>query len=71
MARRAVYGVLVGLSSTAIFMKMLAERGEVDSVHGRIRLGIAIFQDLCAIPFMIGIPLLAAEKALFGAVASP
>ena len=65
-----VYGVLVGLSSTAIFMKMLAERGEVDSVHGRISLGIAIFQDLCAIPFMIGIPLMVAEKALFGAVAS-
>ncbi len=64
-----VYGVLVGLSSTAIFMKMLADRGEVDSVHGRISLGIAIFQDLCAIPFMIGIPLLAAETALFGAVA--
>ncbi len=40
-----LYGILIGLSSTAVFMKMLAEHGEVDSVHGRIGLGIAIFQD--------------------------
>ena len=59
-----VYGMLIGLSSTAVFMKMLAERGEADSVHGRIGLGIAIFQDLCTIPFMIAIPLLASEAAL-------
>ncbi len=57
------YGMLIGLSSTAIFMKMLAERREIDSVHGRIGLGIAIFQDLCTIPFLIAIPLMAAEKA--------
>jgi monovalent cation:H+ antiporter-2, CPA2 family len=63
-----VYGVLIGLSSTAVFMKMLAERGEADSVHGRIGLGIAIFQDLCTIPFMIALPLMAAEKDLWGAV---
>ncbi len=65
-----IYGVLVGLSSTAVFMKMLAERGEADAIHGRIGLGIAIFQDLCTIPFLIAIPLLAAEKALLSSVAS-
>ena len=64
-----VYGVLIGLSGTAVFMKILAERGEVDSIHGRIGLGIAIFQDLCSIPFMIAIPLMAAEKALVGPMA--
>lgn len=64
-----VYGVLIGLSSTAVFMKILAERGEVDSIHGRIGLGISIFQDLCTIPFMIAVPLMAAEKAMFGPVA--
>jgi CPA2 family monovalent cation:H+ antiporter-2 len=65
-----IYGVLIGLSSTAVFMKMLAERGEVDSVHGRIGLGIAIFQDLCTIPFMIAIPLMAAEGAMWAAIGS-
>jgi CPA2 family monovalent cation:H+ antiporter-2 len=63
-----VYGVLIGLSSTAIFMKMLAEGGAVNSMHGRIGLGISIFQDLCTIPLMIAIPLMASEKALWGAI---
>ena len=65
-----IYGMLIALSSTAIFMKMLAERGEMDSVHGRIGLGIAIFQDLCTIPFMVAIPLFASEKALLSSVIS-
>jgi CPA2 family monovalent cation:H+ antiporter-2 len=64
----AVYGILIGLSSTAIFMKMLAEGGAVNSMHGRIGLGISIFQDLCTIPLMIAIPLMASEKALWGAI---
>ncbi len=63
-----IYGMLLACSSTAVFMKMIAERGEVDSVHGRVGLGIAIFQDLAAIPFMIAIPLMASEKAVFFAV---
>jgi CPA2 family monovalent cation:H+ antiporter-2 len=65
-----VYGILIGLSSTAIFMKLLAERGEVHSVHGRIGLGISIFQDLCTIPFMIALPLMVSDKGLWSAVGS-
>ena len=38
---------------------MLAEHGEVDSIQGRISLGISIFQDLCTVPLMVAIPLLA------------
>ncbi len=53
-----VYGIMIGVSSTTVFMKVLAERGEVDSVHGRIGLGISIFQDLCTVPMMVAIPLL-------------
>lgn len=63
-----VYGMLVALSSTAVFMKMLSDRGEIDSVHGRIGLGIAIFQDLATIPFMVAIPLMAAEEASLSSV---
>lgn len=63
-----VYGMLVALSSTAIFMKMLSDRGEIDSVHGRIGLGIAIFQDLATIPFMVAIPLMASEETSFSSV---
>jgi CPA2 family monovalent cation:H+ antiporter-2 len=65
-----IYGVLIGLSSTAIFMKMLDERRETDSIHGRIGLGVAIFQDLCTIPFLISISLMATEKTLLTALGS-
>ncbi|MEK7308646.1 MAG: cation:proton antiporter, partial [Nitrospirota bacterium] len=38
-------GFLVALSSTAIVMKLLSERSELESPHGRISVGILIFQD--------------------------
>jgi CPA2 family monovalent cation:H+ antiporter-2 len=63
-----VYGVLIALSSTAIFMKLLAESGAVNSMHGRIGLGIAIFQDMITIPFMIAVPLMASDRAVWSAI---
>jgi len=51
-------GFLVGLSSTAIVMKLLSDRAEIDTPHGRISVGILIFQDLCIVPFMLFIPIL-------------
>jgi len=51
-------GFLVALSSTAIVMKMLFDRGEIDSPHGRLSIGILIFQDLCVVPLMLLVPLL-------------
>ncbi|MFA5266885.1 MAG: cation:proton antiporter [Methanoregula sp.] len=52
-------GFLFSLSSTAIVLKILHQRGEVDSPHGSIVLGILIFQDLAAIPMIMAIPFLA------------
>lgn len=46
-------GFLVALSSTAIVLKMLMERGETDSPHGRSMVGVLIFQDLCVVPMML------------------
>ncbi|GBE38616.1 glutathione-regulated potassium-efflux system protein KefC [bacterium BMS3Bbin08] len=58
-ANTAVFtGFLVGLSSTAIVMKLLSDRAEIDTPHGRISVGILIFQDLCLVPFMLFIPIL-------------
>ncbi|MFV1977091.1 MAG: monovalent cation:proton antiporter-2 (CPA2) family protein [Candidatus Scalindua sp.] len=51
-------GFLVALSSTAIVMKLLSERAELDSPHGRISVSILIFQDLCVVPFMLLIPIM-------------
>ncbi len=47
------FGFIVALSSTAIVMKILSERGELNSPHGKICLGILLFQDLCVVPLML------------------
>ena len=58
--RQALFwGCLLSLSSTAIVLKALAERGESDSLHGRATVGILIFQDLAVVPMMLLLPLLA------------
>jgi CPA2 family monovalent cation:H+ antiporter-2 len=58
--RQAVFwGCLLSLSSTAIVLKSLSERGESDSVHGRVTISILIFQDLAVVPMMLVTPLLA------------
>ncbi|MGQ9509772.1 MAG: cation:proton antiporter domain-containing protein [Thermodesulfobacteriota bacterium] len=55
-------GFLVALSSTAIVMKILFDRGEIDSPHGRLSIGILIFQDLCVVPLMLFIPIISGTK---------
>jgi CPA2 family monovalent cation:H+ antiporter-2 len=59
-------GFLVSLSSTAIVLKILQERGEVDTPHGNMTLAILIFQDLIAIPMMLALPFLAGIGTLEG-----
>lgn len=56
------FGFLYALSSTAIVLKLLAERGEIDSPHGHTMVGILIFQDLCIVPLMLLIPVLAGDR---------
>ncbi len=46
-------GAVIALSSTAIVLKYLLDRGEVDTPHGRIAISILIFQDLAVVPLMI------------------
>jgi CPA2 family monovalent cation:H+ antiporter-2 len=52
-------GFMVAVSSTAIVLRGLEFRGEIDAPHGRCSLGILVFQDLCVVPMMLAIPLLA------------
>ncbi|KUK45041.1 MAG: cation:proton antiporter [Methanothrix sp.] len=56
-------GFLVALSSTAVVLKILQERDEVDSPHGGTALGMLIFQDIAVVPMMLFVPLLAAEES--------
>ena len=51
-------GFLLSLSSTAIVLKRLQEKAEVESPHGKISLGILIYQDLIAVPMMLLVPFL-------------
>src|SRR6266568_3633838 len=52
-------GFLIALSSTAIVLKGLTDKGEIDAPHGRLATGILIFQDLCVVPIMLLLPFLA------------
>lgn len=54
-------GFVVAVSSTAIVLKVLQERGDVDSPHGRTSIGILIFQDIIIVPMMLFVPILAGE----------
>ena len=55
------WGFLVSLSSTAIVLKALSNRGDSDSIHGRTTVGILIFQDLAVVPMMLLTPILASR----------
>ena len=51
-------GFLVALSSTAIVLKLLGDRGESSAQHGQVGLGLLIFQDLAIIPMVLLVPML-------------
>ncbi len=59
-------GFLISLSSTAIVLKLIQEKGEVDSPHGRTTLGILIFQDIIIVPMILVTPLLAGATGGLG-----
>ncbi len=62
------FGMLVSLSSTAVVMRLLGDRGEIDGPVGGVSLGILIFQDLCVVPMMLLVPMLAGEDSGAGEI---
>ncbi|HKU41445.1 MAG TPA: cation:proton antiporter, partial [Polyangiales bacterium] len=60
IGRAIFYGFAFALSSTAIVLRSLTERGELDTPHGRFIVGALIFQDLCVVPMVLIVPLLRA-----------
>ncbi|MCP5067873.1 MAG: hypothetical protein GY946_15035 [bacterium] len=54
-------GALVAMSSTALVIRMLSERGEIHAPHGQVAVSILLVQDLCIVPFLLAIPLLAVD----------
>ncbi len=63
MTQSFVLGMLVALSSTAVVLKTLGERAQIDSAIGRNSLGILVFQDILVVPMMLALPLLAGDRA--------
>lgn len=55
-------GFVFSLSSTAIVLKLIQEKGEATSQHGKTILAILIFQDIIVVPMMLFTPLLAGES---------
>lgn len=63
-ANNAVFvGFLIALSSTAVALKILQDRAELESPHGRVSLAILIFQDILIVPLMLITPILGGESA--------
>lgn len=54
-------GALVALSSTVVILKTLLARGEMESIHGTVLLGILIVQDLSAVAFLVILPALTSD----------
>ncbi len=59
-------GALMALSSTTIVLRVLVDRAEMESVHGRTSLGILLFQDMAIVPLVILISLLSPSSGTSG-----
>jgi CPA2 family monovalent cation:H+ antiporter-2 len=54
-------GAALAMSSTAIVLKLLTERLELESEHGRRIVGVLLFQDLAVVPLLVVVPALATQ----------
>lgn len=59
LERGIFWGFVFALSSTAIVLRALGERRELDAPHGRFIVATLIFQDLCVVPMVLIVPVLA------------
>ncbi len=55
-------GFLISFSSTAIVLRLLQDRNEIDTPHGRTSLGILIFQDVAVVPIILLTPIIAGNS---------
>ena len=56
------FGFLLALSSTAIVLRLISDKGEMESPHGKTALGILIFQDIAVVPMMLFMPMLSSAQ---------
>jgi CPA2 family monovalent cation:H+ antiporter-2 len=53
VAESLVIGMMVAMSSTACVLRLLADRAEIESLHGRAALGVLLVQDVAVVPMML------------------
>ncbi|MDH5205200.1 MAG: cation:proton antiporter, partial [Hylemonella sp.] len=56
-------GGVMAMSSTAIVIKLMADRIELETEHGKRVVGILLFQDLAVVPLLVLIPALSSDPA--------
>lgn len=59
LRRGIFFGFLVVLSSTAVVLKLYADRRELDAPQGKVLIGILLFQDFLIVPMIVLTPVLA------------
>jgi len=57
-------GMLISLSSTALVVRYMADRGEISSLHGKASFSILIFQDLIIVPMVMVTPFLGTDSSI-------
>jgi len=57
-----IFGFLIAISSTMVVIGLLTERGELESVHGRVMIGILLLQDVAAAFMMFILPALEGSR---------
>lgn len=69
-ARQAIFfGMLISLSSTVIVLKLLSDKDELDTPHGKFSVAISVFQDLAIVPMFLIVDLLGtSDQVSFGEV---
>ncbi|MFC2072204.1 cation:proton antiporter [Chloroflexota bacterium] len=58
LCQAVLFGLIISLSSTMVCLKILMERGELDSMHGRIMIAMLILQDISVVLMMVVMPVL-------------
>lgn len=63
-----VCGAALAMSSTAVVLRLLIERAELDSPHGRNALSVLLMQDLAVVPLLIMVSVFADGASGAGAI---
>ena len=63
LPQAALFGLVISLSSTMVCLKILMERGELDTVHGRIMIAFLVLQDVSVVLMTVITPLLGGTNA--------